>query len=163
MICFIRYIEDLATATGYMSQIKLIEGLSIFAGFFGSKVIFFFMSGNVKKFIFCFTFCYIKYNYVQLEIFCFKNNNKFLLFRQNIEQIWIRLHIYILLFILRAEDGIGVFSANTMACSFDRNNFAGANVCTFSHNNSNVCEHNITIWYIGYHSSNCGCNEGRFW
>ncbi|XP_011861711.1 PREDICTED: major facilitator superfamily domain-containing protein 6-like protein B [Vollenhovia emeryi] len=58
------YMEDLATETGYMSQIKLIEGLTICAGFLGSKVIFFFISGNILKKLgygYTLTICFLSY------------------------------------------------------------------------------------------------------
>lgn len=58
-IRFIRFIEDLAMATGYMSQVKLIEGLATALGFLCSKVLFFFMSGNTKN---------------EISIFCYKYN-----------------------------------------------------------------------------------------
>lgn len=47
MISFTRYLEDLAMATGYMSEIKLIEGLTTAAETLGGEIIFFSLSGNV--------------------------------------------------------------------------------------------------------------------
>lgn len=41
-----RYLEDLATVTGHMGQIKLIEGLIVAAETLGGEVIFFSLSGN---------------------------------------------------------------------------------------------------------------------
>ncbi|KAL6262571.1 hypothetical protein P5V15_005363 [Pogonomyrmex californicus] len=41
------YVEDLAMVTGYMSEVKLIEGLIVAAAFLGSKIIFFFMAGKI--------------------------------------------------------------------------------------------------------------------
>ncbi|XP_011706693.1 PREDICTED: major facilitator superfamily domain-containing protein 6-like, partial [Wasmannia auropunctata] len=58
------YIEDLAMATGYMGQVKLIEGLTMSTAFIGSKVIFFFMSGKIlEKFGYGYTltFCFLCY------------------------------------------------------------------------------------------------------
>ncbi|KYN05806.1 Major facilitator superfamily domain-containing protein 6 [Cyphomyrmex costatus] len=58
------YIEDLAMATGYMGQVKIIEGVTTLTSFFGSKVIFFFMSGELlKKFGYGYTltFCFLCY------------------------------------------------------------------------------------------------------
>lgn len=42
---FNRYLEDLALATGYMNEIKLIEGLIVAAETLGGEVIFFSLSG----------------------------------------------------------------------------------------------------------------------
>lgn len=46
MTCFTRYLEDLAMATGYMSEIKLIEGLTVAAETLGGEIICFSFSGN---------------------------------------------------------------------------------------------------------------------
>lgn len=43
---FIRYLEDLAMATGYMGEIKLIEGLIVAAETLGGEIIFFSLSGK---------------------------------------------------------------------------------------------------------------------
>ncbi|XP_025074837.1 uncharacterized protein LOC105430126 [Pogonomyrmex barbatus] len=48
-LVFIRYVEDLAMMTGYMSEVKLIEGLIVAAAFLGSKIIFFFMAGKILR------------------------------------------------------------------------------------------------------------------
>ncbi|XP_077266792.1 major facilitator superfamily domain-containing protein 6-like [Temnothorax americanus] len=61
---FFWYIEDLAMETGYMSQVKLIQGLTTCIGFLCSKVIFFFMSGNILKrfgYGYTLTFCFLCY------------------------------------------------------------------------------------------------------
>lgn len=58
------YLEDLAIATGYMGEIKLIEGLTVAAQTLGSEVIFFSLSGKIlKKFGYgcTFTFCFVCY------------------------------------------------------------------------------------------------------
>ncbi|XP_016843921.1 major facilitator superfamily domain-containing protein 6 [Nasonia vitripennis] len=58
------HMEDLAKDTGYMHEIKLIEGLTVFAETIGGEVIFFTFSGKILKkigygysFVFCFA-CY---------------------------------------------------------------------------------------------------------
>ena len=58
------YLEDLARATGYMGEIKLIEGLIVAAETLGGEVIFFSMSGKILKklgFGYTFTFCFVCY------------------------------------------------------------------------------------------------------
>lgn len=50
IIYSIRYLEDLAMATGHMREIKLIEGLTVAAETLGGEIIFFSLSGNVKYF-----------------------------------------------------------------------------------------------------------------
>ncbi|XP_014208100.1 major facilitator superfamily domain-containing protein 6-B [Copidosoma floridanum] len=58
------YIEDLAMISGHMDDIKMIEGLTVFAETLGGEVLFFTLSGKILKkigygcsFIFCFA-CY---------------------------------------------------------------------------------------------------------
>ncbi|KAK2584703.1 hypothetical protein KPH14_007037 [Odynerus spinipes] len=54
------YLEDLSKATGYMSKIKLIEGLIVAAETLGGEVIFFSLSGKILKKIgygYSFAFC----------------------------------------------------------------------------------------------------------
>ncbi|XP_011861775.1 PREDICTED: uncharacterized protein LOC105558607 isoform X2 [Vollenhovia emeryi] len=67
------YMEDLAMTTGYMSQIKLIEGLTLCTGFLGSKVIFFFISGRILKKLgygytltICFLCCALRMGFISL-------------------------------------------------------------------------------------------------
>ncbi|CAK9808396.1 Major facilitator superfamily domain-containing protein 6 [Anthophora quadrimaculata] len=58
------YLEDLAIATGYMKEIKLIEGLIVAAETLGGEVIFFSFSGKILKklgFGYTFTFCFVCY------------------------------------------------------------------------------------------------------
>lgn len=58
------YLEDLALATGYMNEIKLIEGLIVAAETLGGEVIFFSLSGKILKklgFGYTFTFCFVCY------------------------------------------------------------------------------------------------------
>ncbi|XP_011868136.1 PREDICTED: uncharacterized protein LOC105562158 isoform X4 [Vollenhovia emeryi] len=43
------YLEDLAIETGYMSNIKLIEGLIVAMQTFGSEILFFFISGKILQ------------------------------------------------------------------------------------------------------------------
>ncbi|XP_015598871.1 major facilitator superfamily domain-containing protein 6 [Cephus cinctus] len=59
------YLEDLAKATGYMSQIKLIEGLIVAAETLGGEVIFFSLSGKILKkfgYGYSFVFCFVCYS-----------------------------------------------------------------------------------------------------
>jgi len=55
MFFFTRYLEDLAMTTGYMGQIKLIEGLIVAAETLGGEIIFFSLSGKkysrITKFV----------------------------------------------------------------------------------------------------------------
>lgn len=46
MITNDRYLEDLGTMTGHMTQIKLIEGLVVAAETLGGEVVFFSLSGK---------------------------------------------------------------------------------------------------------------------
>ncbi|XP_033207938.1 major facilitator superfamily domain-containing protein 6-A [Belonocnema kinseyi] len=58
------YLEDLASATGYMPQIKFIEGLVVAAETLGGEVIFFSFSGKILKkfgYGYTFTFCFACY------------------------------------------------------------------------------------------------------
>ncbi|EZA54591.1 Major facilitator superfamily domain-containing protein 6-B [Ooceraea biroi] len=58
------YLEDLAAATGYMSEIKLIEGLTVAAETLGGEIIFFSLSGKILKkfgYGYTFTFCFVCY------------------------------------------------------------------------------------------------------
>ncbi|XP_058803719.1 major facilitator superfamily domain-containing protein 6 [Phymastichus coffea] len=58
------YLEDLALATGHMHDIKLIEGLTVFAETLGGEVIFFTLSGKILKKIgygYTFVFCFVCY------------------------------------------------------------------------------------------------------
>ncbi|KAG7200607.1 hypothetical protein KM043_001165 [Ampulex compressa] len=58
------YLEDLAMATGYMGEIKLIEGLTVAAETLGGEVIFFSLSGKILKkfgYGYSFTFCFVCY------------------------------------------------------------------------------------------------------
>lgn len=58
------YLEDLAMATGYMDEIKLIEGLTVAAETLGSEIIFFSLSGKILKkfgYGYTFTFCFVCY------------------------------------------------------------------------------------------------------
>ncbi|XP_032675202.1 major facilitator superfamily domain-containing protein 6 [Odontomachus brunneus] len=58
------YLEDLAMATGYMSEIKLIEGLTTAAETLGGEIIFFSLSGKILKkfgYGYTFTFCFVCY------------------------------------------------------------------------------------------------------
>lgn len=58
------YLEDLAMATGYMSEIKLIEGLIVAAQTLGGEIIFFSLSGKILKkfgYGYTFTFCFVCY------------------------------------------------------------------------------------------------------
>ncbi|XP_011871570.1 PREDICTED: major facilitator superfamily domain-containing protein 6 [Vollenhovia emeryi] len=58
------YLEDLAMATGYMGEIKLIEGLIVAAQTLGGEIIFFSLSGKILKkfgYGYTFTFCFVCY------------------------------------------------------------------------------------------------------
>ncbi|CAL1674196.1 unnamed protein product [Lasius platythorax] len=58
------YLEDLAMATGYMGEIKLIEGLTVAAETLGGEIIFFSLSGKILKkfgYGYTFTFCFVCY------------------------------------------------------------------------------------------------------
>ncbi|EFN78175.1 major facilitator superfamily domain-containing protein 6 [Harpegnathos saltator] len=58
------YLEDLAMATGYMGEIKLIEGLIVAAETLGGEIIFFSLSGKILKkfgYGYTFTFCFVCY------------------------------------------------------------------------------------------------------
>ncbi|XP_023287706.1 major facilitator superfamily domain-containing protein 6 isoform X2 [Orussus abietinus] len=58
------YIEDLAIATNYMNEIKLIEGLIVAAETLGGEVIFFTFSGKILKKLgygYCFALCFVCY------------------------------------------------------------------------------------------------------
>ncbi|XP_011058036.1 PREDICTED: major facilitator superfamily domain-containing protein 6-like [Acromyrmex echinatior] len=58
------YLEDLAIETGYMSEIKLIEGLIVAAETLGGEIIFFSLSGKILKkfgYGYTFTFCFVCY------------------------------------------------------------------------------------------------------
>ncbi|XP_076650977.1 major facilitator superfamily domain-containing protein 6 [Halictus rubicundus] len=59
------YLEDLALATGHMSEIKFIEGLIVAAETLGGEVIFFSLSGKILKklgFGYTFTLCFVCYS-----------------------------------------------------------------------------------------------------
>lgn len=43
---YFRYLEDLAAATGYAHNIKLLEGLTVAAETLGGEVLFFSLSGK---------------------------------------------------------------------------------------------------------------------
>ncbi|XP_011261876.2 major facilitator superfamily domain-containing protein 6 [Camponotus floridanus] len=58
------YLEDLAMTTGYMGEIKLIEGLIVAAETLGGEIIFFSLSGKILKkfgYGYTFTFCFVSY------------------------------------------------------------------------------------------------------
>ncbi|XP_020278961.1 major facilitator superfamily domain-containing protein 6 isoform X2 [Pseudomyrmex gracilis] len=58
------YLEDLAMATGYIGEIKLIEGLIVAAETLGGEIIFFSLSGKILKkfgYGYTFTFCFACY------------------------------------------------------------------------------------------------------
>lgn len=58
------HLEDLAERTGYMHQIKLIEGCVVAAECFGGEIIFFLISGWILKklgYVHCLSLCFFNY------------------------------------------------------------------------------------------------------
>jgi MFS family permease len=58
------HLEDVAERTGYMSEIKLIEGCIVAAECLGGEVLFFLISGKILKkigYVHCLSFCFFNY------------------------------------------------------------------------------------------------------
>lgn len=59
------HLEEVATVTGHMGSIKLIEGIVVAAECLGGEIIFFLISGKILKkigYVHCLTFCFLMYS-----------------------------------------------------------------------------------------------------
>lgn len=87
----------------------------------------------------------------------------FFLPRQNIEEIWIRLHFYLLFRVLRITTRINILSADTVVGTSSGTSHAGANVRALLHNNSSIRERSRTPWDISHCSRDRGWNGRWIW
>lgn len=134
--------------TGYMGEIKLIEGLIVAAETLGGEVIFFSLSGELVYSVQ--DICIIK------DIALFTITLNFLFLRQNTQKVWIWLHFYILFRMLRNSAGVNIPCANTMVGTSGGIFHAGTILRSLLYNNSSICKRSITTRHISYCSRNCG-------